>query len=186
MNRLILAALATALGFLAGCSLFRWSGYRDPGSVAAGTWSAVELVVSTGPARSRLPPLPVPERLPQTLYYADLGPDAIDVSAYPIQQRYNYGIFQRQCSRCHTLARAVNSPVQSRAYWSFHLVRMSVHSRIKHAGPIPAGEMKAVLDFLEHDARVRKVEDKNRFEELTRTLKRRFDPVLEDLTERMR
>lgn len=185
MNRLALASLATALGFLAGCSLFRWSGYRDPAAAPAGRFSAVELELSTAPAHAPEPALPPPEELPETLYYADLGPDSIDVSDYPAQQKYNYGFFRLQCSRCHTLARAVNSPVQSRAYWHFHLHRMSLHSRLQREGPFPPDQVEAMLDFLEHDARVRKVEGRKRFEAQTEELKRRFEPTLKRLLEHM-
>ena len=79
----------------------------------------------------------------------------------------------------------MNSPVQSRAYWHFHMLRMSLHSRLKSEGPIPPDQMKAMLDFLEYDARVRKVEDKKRFEARTEELKRRFEPTLERLLEHM-
>jgi len=182
---MIRLAVATALVLLAGCSLFRWSGYRDPAAAPAGRFSAVELELSTATAQAREPVLPPAEDLPQTLYYADLGPDSIDVSAYPAQQRYNYGFFRLQCSRCHTLARAVSSPVQSRAYWHFHMIRMSLHSRLQREGPIPPDQMKAMLDFLEYDAQVRKVEDKKRFEQRTEELKRRFEPTLKRLLEHM-
>lgn len=178
-------AIAAALALMGGCSLFRWSGYRDPALAPAGTWSAAELEISTVPAAARPPALPVPEALPQTLYYSDLGPAEIDVSGYPAQQKFNYGIFREQCSRCHTLARAVNSPIQSRAYWHYHLLRMSLRSRLKHEGPIPAEQVKAVLDFLDYDVQVRKVADRKRFEEKTDELKRRFDPTLSRLLEHL-
>lgn len=165
--------------------MFRWSGYREPAADAAGERSAMELVLSTSAAQARRPALPVPERIPATLYYADLGPDAIDVSEYPAQQKYNYEIFARQCARCHTLARAVNSPVQSRTYWHYHLTRMSLRSRLAREGPIPAGQVKAILDFLDYDASVRKVRDRKRFEEETEELKRRFEPTLKRLLEHM-
>ncbi|MCM2304789.1 MAG: hypothetical protein NDJ72_08810 [Elusimicrobia bacterium] len=185
MNRLAQAALATALGFLAGCSLFRWSGYPDSAAPPQGRFSAVELELSTVPARAPAPELPPTEDLPRTLYYADLGPDTIDVEDYPAQQKFNYGFFRLQCARCHTLARAVNSPAQSRAYWHFHLVRMSLHSRLQREGPIPPDQVKAVLDFLEYDARVRKIDDRKRFEARTEELKRRFEPTLKRLLEHM-
>lgn len=174
-----------AFVLLGGCALFRWSGYRDPAADATGRWSAVELALSTAPAQGRPPALPQPEQLPETLYYADLGPDTIDVSDYPAQQKFNYRFFRVQCARCHTLARAVSSPVQSRAYWHFHLIRMSLRSRLKHEGPIPPDQVKALLDFLEYDARVRKVEDRKRFEEQTEELKRRFEPTLNRLLEHL-
>lgn len=186
MNLRAAAPLAAAVFIVSGCSLFRWSGYREPEAAAkVGERSAVELVVSMSPAPARPAPLPAPEFIPDTLYYSDLGPDAVDVSGYPAQQRYNYEIFSRQCSRCHTLARAINSPVQSRTYWHFHAARMSLHSRFRRAGPIPPDEMKAILDFLEYDARVRKIEHRRDFEESTEELKRRFEPTLRRLLEHM-
>jgi hypothetical protein len=185
MNRRATTVIAAALILLAGCSLFRWSGYRGAEPDMAGDWSAMEFTVSTAPDRAHPPALPIPERIPQTLYYTDLGPDSIDVSDYPAQQKYNYEIFQRQCGRCHTLARAVSSPIQSRAYWHFHMIRMSLHSRFNREGKIPPAEMKAMLDFLDYDTRVRKVQDKKRFDDRTEELKRRFEPTLKRLLEHM-
>lgn len=184
MSRRPSMAFAAALAVFGGCALFRLSGYRDPG-VAPGTFSAVELEISTTPAPARPAELPIPETLPPTLFYSDLGPAEIDVSKYPAQQKYNYGIFEARCSGCHTLARAINSPVQSRAYWHYHLLRMSLRSRLKREGPIPRAEVKSLLDFLEYDATVRKIDDRARFEALTQELKRRFDPTLARLLEHM-
>ena len=186
MDRRSLAVFGAAAIFLAGCSLFRWSGYagRDPARV--GEWSATELIISTEPAKVR-PALPVRlEEVAKTLYYSDLGPDTIDVADYPTQQQYNYALFSRQCARCHTLARAINSPVQSRAYWRFHLARMSLHSRVNREGSIPPEKLGFILDFLEYDSNIRKVQHKKEFEELTQELKRRFDPTLKKLVEQTR
>lgn len=177
---------AAALALLGGCSLFRWSGYRDPAAApSAGTWSAMELALSTTPAPARPSALPLPEELPATLYYEDLGLDTIDVSDYPAQQKFNYRFFRLQCSRCHTLARAINSPMQSRAYWHYHIIRMSLRSRLKNESPIPSDQVKAILDFIEYDARVRKADDRKRFEAATEDLKRRFDPTLSRMLEHL-
>lgn len=182
------ALVFCALALITGCALFRWSGYRERDPRKIGEWSAAELVVSTGPAKPRtaLPPLVRLETLPPTLYYTDLGPEEIDVSAYTAQQKYNYEIFRRECSMCHTLARAVNSPTQSRAYWRFHLARMSLHSRVNRSGPLPREDVERILDFLEYDSAIRKKEHKKQFEELDAELKRRFDPIFKDLLERTR
>src|ERR1035437_3764784 len=119
MNKRTLAPLAMTAALLAGCAMFRWSGRPDPELAPNWVWSTGDLVISTEPARAR-PPAPLPrENLPNTLYYADLGPDTIDVSDYPAQQKYNYARFEEECARCHTLARAINSPVESRLYWQF-------------------------------------------------------------------
>lgn len=176
-----------AIALTAGCALFRWSGYRERDPMKVGEWSAAELAFSTSPARAR-PELPPPQLgdIPNTLYYSDLGPDTVDVSGYPTQQKYNYEIFRRECSACHTLARAVNSPTQSRAYWRFHMARMSLHSRVNRAGPLPAAELGFILDFLEYDSKVRKSDDKKAFEERTEELKRRFDPILKKLVDKPR
>ncbi len=40
----------------------------------------------------------------------DKGPAEIDVSKYPAEQQSNYNTFAKKCSKCHTLARAINSP----------------------------------------------------------------------------
>lgn len=183
-----LLVFCAVVALLAGCSLFRWSGYRDRDPERLGEWSAAELVVSTSPAKPRAAPLPIVriETLPPTLYYSDLGPEEIDVSDYTAQQKYNYAIFRRECSACHTLARAVNSPTQSRAYWRFHLARMSLHSRVNRAGPLPHEDVKRILDFLEYDSRIRKVQNRKEFDDRTETLKRRFDPTLERLLEETR
>ena len=185
MKTRTLAPLATTAALLAGCAMFRWSGTPDPELSQNWVWSTGDLVVSTEPAPSR-PSAPVPpEKLPDTLYYADLGPETIDVSDYTAQQKYNYTVFKDECSRCHTLARAINSPVQSRLYWHFHLDRMSLHSRFRHQGPISAKEKKAILDFLDYDSQIRKVSNRKRFDEQTDELKLRFDPILKKLLERM-
>jgi hypothetical protein len=39
----------------------------------------------------------------------DKGPDRLDVSSYPAEEQARYPLFQEKCSRCHTLARPINS-----------------------------------------------------------------------------
>jgi hypothetical protein len=112
------------------------------------------------------------------LYYSDLGPDEIDVSSYPAEQRANYSVFARACARCHGLARSINAPYTSRGWWDFYITGMRMRGRV--AGrPFSRDEIKAVLDFLEYDSRVRKIEHAAEFEESTAELKRRFDAYVE-------
>jgi hypothetical protein len=40
---------------------------------------------------------------------SDEGPDRIDVSDYPADQRERYEIFAVKCSKCHSLARPINA-----------------------------------------------------------------------------
>lgn len=53
----------------------------------------------------------------------DGGPDRIDVSTYPAEQKARYELFRQKCSKCHSAARAVNSrfsPVE----WKRYIKRM--------------------------------------------------------------
>ena len=39
----------------------------------------------------------------------DDGPDKIDVSGYPKEQQARYPVFLQKCSKCHPVARPINS-----------------------------------------------------------------------------
>ena len=192
-----LAAVVTVL-LLAACASWKWSGTRvpdgrgpnaalrgvadeeraHPAPPGAGTREDAEaLTLSTGPARAPvLAPVPAAsdERAGAAMYYSDIGPDSVDVSAYPAQQRYQYAIYARTCSRCHTLARSINAPLVGRGWWEFYMLGMRMRSR-REGRPLTPDETKSILDFLEYDSRVRKVEGARRFDALTEELKRRFD-----------
>ena len=118
----------------------------------------------------------------EALFYSDLGPETIDVSAYPAAQRENYAVYSRACSRCHTLARSINAPYASRGWWEFYMTNMRLRGSIAQK-PFSKEEVKAVLEFLEYDSRLRKVERSAEFEASTRELRRRFDRLVD---ERMR
>jgi hypothetical protein len=172
-----LAAAAFAVALTAACSHLRWSG--GPASDARPPKDGVAL--STGPARARLvvavPETPT-ERLHAAEFYSDLGPDKVDVSGYPAQQRYNYSIYAAACSRCHTLARSVNAPIVGRGWWEFYMAGMRLRSRWR-GRPFSSDEIKAILDFLEYDGRTRKVDRAREFELATDELKKRFDQEIE-------
>ena len=53
----------------------------------------------------------------------DNGPDSIDVSAYPAEQKARYPLYQQKCSKCHPLARSVNSRFTA-AEWKRYMKRM--------------------------------------------------------------
>jgi hypothetical protein len=53
----------------------------------------------------------------------DNGPDKIDVSTYPPEQRARYPLFQQKCAKCHALARSVNSRFTA-AEWKRYMKRM--------------------------------------------------------------
>lgn len=184
---------------LAACATWRWSGSpppvgRGPNAPLRGvaeeesrhaappvdvsSEDAAAVRVSTVPSSPRaVVPLAPEERVKNALFYSDLGPDAIDVSAYPAQQRFNYAIYARTCSSCHTLARSINAPVVGRGWWEFYMLGMRMRSR--NAGrPLSSDAIKTILDFLEYDSRARKVEKARDFDTLTEELKRRFDALV--------
>jgi cytochrome c5 len=53
----------------------------------------------------------------------DKGPDKIDVSAYPAAQQANYKLFAGKCSKCHTIARPLNT-MMKRDEWERYVKRM--------------------------------------------------------------
>lgn len=75
---------------------------------------------------------------------ADLGPDRIDVADYPPQQRTNYAVFADRCSRCHTLARPINSRISDRETWSRYVHRMQNRPTCN----LTDADVRAIVDFL--------------------------------------
>jgi hypothetical protein len=65
-----------------------------------------------------------PPTAPDPAYAArDSGPGTVDVSSYPEQQKKNYAIFSAKCSKCHPLARPINSRFTA-AEWKRYMKRM--------------------------------------------------------------
>ncbi len=190
MRALRPALVASAL-LLSACAGWRWSGSPPPDGrsakaalrgaddardIAPAAPAAGGISVSTAPhadAPAAVPATPA-ERLKTAEFYSDLGPDTVDVSAYPAQQKYNYTVFARVCSSCHTLARAINAPIASRRWWEFYMLGMRARSSWRGMS-MSRQDAKAVLDFLDYDARVRKRDHRRRFEQTTEALKKRFD-----------
>ncbi len=112
-------------------------------------------------------------------FYSDLGPDFIDVAAYPPQQRLNYAVYQRVCSQCHTLARSINSPVASREFWEMYAQAMRRRSLMAADQPVTKDDVKEVVDFLDYDSKVRKIDRKDDFDAQTLKLKLRFEEMME-------
>ncbi|MBI3071772.1 MAG: hypothetical protein HYY84_06540 [Deltaproteobacteria bacterium] len=56
-------------------------------------------------------------------FAADKGPDSIDVKGYPAKIRSMYKTFASKCSRCHTLARPINTDMSAGA-WMRYVKRM--------------------------------------------------------------
>lgn len=166
---------------LTGCALLRLSGnkqgLRAPDPVPP---ALTEVNPGGRPRRNIQEEIPEPESDLRPLFYSDLGPDKIDVSSYPAQQKYNYTVYSRVCSQCHGLARSINAPAVSRAYWEFYLLTMRTRSGLTPYADISWEEARTVMDFLVYDSKVRKTgKNESAFNELTEELKRRFKPLLE-------
>jgi mono/diheme cytochrome c family protein len=88
-------------------------------------------------------------KLPQ-----DKGPDKINVSSYPAEQQKGYKVFVDKCSKCHTIARPINTTM-TEPEWSRYVKRM-MH---KPNSGISDSQGKTIYEFLAYDQVNRK--DKN-------------------------
>jgi hypothetical protein len=108
---------------------------------------AAALAALAGTSVSRAEDAPADKTFP-----ADKGPDSIDVSKYPKEQQENYKVFTEKCSRCHTLARPINSDYALPAEWTAYVDKM----RHKPRSGISDDAQKAITDFLIYDSSIRK------------------------------
>lgn len=93
-------------------------------------------------------------RAPRTAaktYPADKGPNFIDVSEYPQEMQTLYDLFTRKCSRCHTVARPINS-VFTAEEWRKYVQKM-MRKPGSGLNPKTAGQ---ITKFLIYDAQHRK------------------------------
>ena len=86
------------------------------------------------------------------IFAADRGPDTIDVSRYPEEQREGYRLFSKKCSKCHTLARPINSLYALPEEWSAYVDKM----RRKKGSRIGDAARRIIAGFLIYDSSVRK------------------------------
>jgi hypothetical protein len=84
----------------------------------------------------------------------DKGPNRVNVSSYPAEQQKNYKLFTDKCSKCHTIARPINTAM-TKDEWSRYVKRM-MH---KPNSGISDNQGKAIFEFLAYDQESRK--DKN-------------------------
>ena len=82
----------------------------------------------------------------------DKGPDRIDVSKYPSDMKDKYKTYVDLCSRCHTLARAVNCDFVLEDEWERYIKRMMRRSGRMISPP----EAEQIFEFATFDAKVRK------------------------------
>ena len=84
----------------------------------------------------------------------DKGPDKLDVSSYPAEIQAGYKVFSSKCTKCHTLARPINTTM-TRDEWERYVKRM-MH---KPNSGVNGTQGKQIFDFLAYDQAQRK--DKN-------------------------
>jgi hypothetical protein len=84
----------------------------------------------------------------------DKGPDKIDVSSYPAPMQSAYKVFSTKCSKCHTIARPINTMMKTDE-WSRY-VKRRMH---KPNSGIGDNQGKQIYEFLVFDQEARK--DKN-------------------------
>ena len=85
------------------------------------------------------------------IFTEDRGPNFIDVSAYPPEMQENYKLFEQKCSRCHTLARPINSEFTGEA-WRKYVYKMM---RKPGSGLTPK-TTEPIIKFLIYDSQARK------------------------------
>lgn len=204
MRRLPLAGVFLAV-VLAACAGLRWSGSpsqdgRSPKAALANLAPAgtpapapapppdeTELRLSTDPAKAHLRIVvtaPSPARLKSALYPSDLGYESVDVSGYPLRIQADYLVYQRVCSKCHTLARANYAPAVGRAWWRFYIIGMRARSSWKGA-PLSKEDVRAILDFLDYDSQARKRDRRQEFEGISSELEHYFDVEMGSRMERL-
>jgi hypothetical protein len=88
----------------------------------------------------------------------DQGPNKIDVNAYPAQQQAGYKLFASKCSKCHTLARPINTSM-TRDQWDRSVKRMM---HMPNSG-ISASQGEQTVNFLAYDQSERKDKAPNSF-----------------------
>ncbi len=93
--------------------------------------------------------LRVPRVAPKT-YPADKGPNFIDVTDYSPEMQETYELFARKCSRCHTVARPINS-VFTPEEWREYVYKMM---KKPGSGLTPKTADK-IIEFLIYDSQHR-------------------------------
>lgn len=76
-------------------------------------------------------------------FEADKGPDSVDVSGFPENIQSDYKVFAEKCSKCHTLARPINTDMKM-GEWKKYVKRMAN----KPKSGISKDEGKQIFAFL--------------------------------------
>ena len=101
-----------------------------------------------------LAPLSLVAQTSNVVLPQDKGPDKINVNGYPVPQQAAYKVFASKCSKCHTIARPINT-MMKRDEWERYVKRM-MH---KPNSGISDNQGKQIFEFMVYDQTERK--DKN-------------------------
>ncbi len=104
----------------------------------------------------------------------DKGPSKIDVSAYPPEMQKATRCLTDKCSKCHTIARPINTTM-TKPEWERYVKRM-MH---KPNSGISDSQGKTIFEFLAYDQKTRKDKNPSAF---SKSLVRRRDRKAEGAT----
>ena len=82
----------------------------------------------------------------------DKGAATIDVSKYLPDMQARYKTFAAKCSKCHTLARAINCDFALDEEWERYVKRMMR----KPGSEISSAQGKEIFEFVAYDSKIRK------------------------------
>ena len=71
-------------------------------------------------------------------------PEGLEPGTLPPEVRADYNVFAQRCSRCHSLARPLNSGIDDDAYWQLYVTRM----RRQPGSGITSEDEAVILRFL--------------------------------------
>ncbi len=72
--------------------------------------------------------------------------DSLERAALPAEVRADYDVFAERCSKCHSLARPLNSGITDDDYWSMYVARM----RRQPESGISLEDSRVILRFLHY------------------------------------
>ena len=72
--------------------------------------------------------------------------EGLEPASLPAELRADYAVFAQRCSKCHSLARPLNSGISDENYWSLYVARM----RRQPASGISQEDASPILRFLHY------------------------------------
>jgi hypothetical protein len=72
--------------------------------------------------------------------------EGLDPSTLPADVRADYAVFAQRCSKCHSIARPLNSGISDMGYWSLYVARM----RRQPGSGISQSDAAIILRFLQY------------------------------------